>query len=152
MPANNPANRRHGGVGLFYINSLHIIVRNYLSFDESTVIELKFGRKKIFFTVLYRSPANDHNSPVFQAFLSNFRNLYTKIKAENPFTDTTAVGMEVEHPLSSLVLSQVISEPTNFEPNKNPSCIVLIITDQPNHIFDCGIRSSLDHFCHHEIV
>ena len=75
VPTNNPANKRHGGVGLFYRNSLPIIVRNDLSFDESIVIELKFGRKKIFFTVLYRSPANDHNSRVFQAFLSNFRNL-----------------------------------------------------------------------------
>ena len=98
---------------------------------------------------MYQSPANDHNSSVFQAFLSNCRNLYTKIKAENPFTtfftgdfnvdsqvwwpdgDTTAVGMEIEHLLSLLGLSQVISEPTNFEPNKNPSCIDLVITDQP---------------------
>ena len=53
VPANNPANTRHGGD---------------LSFDESIVVELKFGRKKIFFTVLYRSPAFDHNSPNFQSF------------------------------------------------------------------------------------
>ena len=48
VPANNPANVRHGGVGLFYKNSLPVIVRNDLSFDESIVIEIKFGRKKIF--------------------------------------------------------------------------------------------------------
>ena len=84
VPANNPANKRHGGEGLFYRNSLPVIVRNDLSFDESVVIDLKFRRKKIFFTVLFRSPANDHNSPGFQAFLTNFRNLYTKIKAKNP--------------------------------------------------------------------
>ena len=46
LPANNPANTRHGGVGLFYKNSLPVIVRNDLSFDESIVVELKFGRKK----------------------------------------------------------------------------------------------------------
>ena len=40
-----------------------------------------------------------------------------------PDGDTTIVGMEIEHLLSSLGLSQVISEPTNLEPNKNPSCI-----------------------------
>ena len=57
-----------------------------------------------------------------------------------------------EHLLSSLGLSQVISEPTNFEPNKNLSCIDLVITDQPNLILDCGTRSSLDPFCHHDIV
>ena len=119
VPANNPANKRHGGVGLFYKNSLPVVVRNDLSFDESIVVELKFGRKKIFFTVLYRSPAFDHNSPNFQVFLSNFRNLHAKIKAENPFTtfftgdinahsqlwwsdgDTTPGGTEIEHLLTS---------------------------------------------------
>ena len=53
FPANNPANVRHGGVGLLFKNSLPVIVRNDLSFDESIVIELKFGRKKIFVIVLY---------------------------------------------------------------------------------------------------
>ena len=106
-----------------------------MSFDESIVVEVKFGRKKIFFTVLYRSPATDHNSPNVQAFLTDFGNLYAKIKAENPFAtfftgdfnahsqywwpdgDTTPEGTEIEH-LSSLGLSQVICEPTNFKPNK----------------------------------
>ena len=69
-----------------------------------------------------------------------------------PDGDTTAVGMEIEQLLSSLGLSRVISEPINFEPNKNASCIDVVITDQPNLILDCGTRSSLDPFCHHEIV
>ena len=81
---------------------------------------------------MYRSPANDHKSPNFQAFLSDFRNLYAKIKAENPFAisftgdfntnsqywwpdgDATSECSEFEHLLSSLGLSQVVSEPTNF--------------------------------------
>ena len=123
-----------------------------------------------FFTVLYRSAAFDHNSANFQAFLLNFSNLYAKIKAENPFAafftgdfnahskywwtdgDTTPKGSEIEHLLSSLVLSQVISEPTNFEPNKNPSCIDLVITDQPNLILDSGTRVSLDPYGHHQII
>ena len=46
VSANNPANTRHGGVGLFYKNSLPVIVRNDLSFDESIALELNFGRKK----------------------------------------------------------------------------------------------------------
>ena len=71
LPANNPANTRHGGVGLFYKNSFTGIVKNDLTFNESIVVELKFGRKKVFFTVLYRSSAFYHNS----------RNLYAKIKA-----------------------------------------------------------------------
>ena len=54
---NNPTNTRHGGVGLFYKNSLPVKIRNDLSFDESIVVELNFSRKMFFFTVLYRSPA-----------------------------------------------------------------------------------------------
>ena len=48
VPANNPANTRHVGVGLFYKNSLLVVVRNYLSFDEFIVVELKFRKKKYF--------------------------------------------------------------------------------------------------------
>ena len=162
MPVNNLTNTRRGGVGLFSRNSLPLIIRNDLSFGESIVVEVKFGRKKIFFTVLYRSPAIDHNSPNFQAFLSDFTNLYSNIKAENPFAtfftgdfnahsqywwsggNTTPEGSEIEHLLSNLGLSQVICEPTNFEPNKKPSCIDLVITDQPNLILDSGTRASLD--------
>ena len=62
VPANNPANSRNGGVGLVYKNSLPAIVRNDLSFDESIVVELKFGRKKIFVTVLYRTHSFNHTS------------------------------------------------------------------------------------------
>ena len=51
---NNPSGNKHGGVGLFYKNCLPVIVREDLSYEESLVIELKFGRKKIFFTVIYR--------------------------------------------------------------------------------------------------
>ena len=56
-----------------------------MSFGDSIVVEVRFVRKMILFTVLYRSPATDNNSPKFQAFLTDFRNLYAKIKAENPF-------------------------------------------------------------------
>ena len=107
VPVNNPANTKRGGVGLFYKNSLPIVVRNDLPFDESIVVELKFGRKKI---------------------------------------------LEIENLITSLGLSQIISEPTNFEPNKNPSCIDIIITDQSNLVLDCGTRASLDSYCHHQII
>ena len=133
VPVNNPANTRHGGVGLFL--NTPIIIRNDLSFDESIVVELKFGRKKILFTVLYRSPAFNHNFPEFHIFLNDFKNLYLKIQAENPFVtfftgdfnahsqlwwtdgDTTPEGMEMDYLLSSLGLAQIITEPTSFESN-----------------------------------
>ena len=82
--------------------------------------------------------------------MSNFENLYLNIKAENPFAtfftgdfnahsqfwwpngDTTPEGVIIDELFTYLGLSLVISEPTNFEPHKNPSCIDLIVTDQPN--------------------
>ena len=49
LPANNPTNTRRGRVGLFYRNSPPVVVGNDLSFDESIVVELKFGRKRMFY-------------------------------------------------------------------------------------------------------
>ena len=170
IPANHPDNVSHGGVGLFLKNSLPAKHREDLSFEQSIVIELKFGRKKIFFTVLYRSPSHKRGSPEFETFMRNFRNLYTIIEAENhyasfftgdfnghsefwwPEGDTNAEGREIEDLFASLNLSQIISEPTNFQPGKRPSCIDLIVTDQPNLVLESGTRSSLDLTCHHEIV
>ena len=80
ISSDKPDNTRHGGVGPFYKNYLPLKVREDLSFAESIVIELNFGRKKIFFTVLYRSPSFNHTTVEFKNFISNFRNLYTKIK------------------------------------------------------------------------
>ena len=108
--------------------------------------------------------------PISKFFLSDFTNLYSKIKTENPFAtfftgdfnahsqywwpggNTTPEGSEIKHLLSNLGLSQVICEPTNFEPNKKPSCIDLVITDQPNLILDSGTRALLDPYCHHQII
>ena len=170
ISSNRPDNSRHGGVGLFYKNSLPLKVRNDLSFAESIVVELKFGRKKIFFTVLYRSPSFNHTTAEFANFILNFRDLYRKIKQENPYMTfftgdfngqsqvwypggaTTPEGVEIDDLISNLGLHQVINEPTNFEPNKNSTCIDLIITDQPNLILDSGTLPSPDPLCHHQII
>ena len=97
----------------------------------------------------------------------NFQNLHTKIKSEKPYAsfftgdfnahsqmwwpegDTNPEGHEIEDLFSSLNLSQIITEPTNFTPHKRPSCINLIATDQPNLILDSGTLPSLDSVCHH---
>ena len=92
VQADHPNNSRHGGVGLFFENSLPVIVRNDLSVDESVVIELKFGRKNIFFSALYRSPFSKHNTPRFRAFLANFKRLHSNIQAENPFATNLFYG------------------------------------------------------------
>ena len=66
--------------------------------------------------------------------------------------EVTPEGTEIENILTSLGLYQLISEPTNYEPHKNPSCIDLVITDQPNLVLDSGTRDSLDSYCHHQII
>ena len=48
-----------------------------------------------------------------------------------PAGDTNAKGIEIDEFMSCLGLTQLPSEPTNFELHKNPSCIDLIFTDQP---------------------
>ncbi len=170
IPANHPDNVAHGGVGILHKNSLPVKVRSDLSFDESIVLELKFRRKTIFFTVLYRSPSFKHNSPQFHNFISNFKNLHSSISSEKPYAmfftgdfnghsqlwwpdgDTNAEGREIEELFTDLNLTQIISEPTNYTPNSRPSCIDLIVTDQPNLILNSGTRPSLDPVCHHQII
>ena len=66
--------------------------------------------------------------------------------------DTNPEGNEIEELFSLSGLIQIISEPTNFTPNKNPTCIDLIATDQPNLVIDSGTRASLNPFCHHDIT
>ena len=164
---NKPGNTRHGGVGFFHKNSLEVIVSNDLSFDESIVVELKFGRKKIFFTVLCRSPSFKY-LPNFVPSCQILKNYIQKFKLKillelfllviskhtHSFGGLMEIQllMEIKNLLISLGRSQIISEPTHFEPSKNPSCIDLIITDQPNLILDSGTQASLDSFCHHQII
>ena len=57
--------RKKGGVGIFYKDTLPIKIRSDLSFDECIVAELHFGRKEIFFNVLYRNPIHKASSPEF---------------------------------------------------------------------------------------
>ena len=79
---NHPDGERNGGVGIFYKETLPLRIRQDLSFDECIVSELIFGRKTIFFIVLYRNPHSKAQSTEFNSFLANLENLYLKIKNE----------------------------------------------------------------------
>ena len=72
------------GSAFFYKDTLPIKIRSDLSIDECIVAELRFGRKKIFFTVLYRNPMHKANSPDFHNFVANFTELHAKISSEKP--------------------------------------------------------------------
>ena len=167
---NHPSGEKKGGVGIFYKDTLPLKIRSDLSFDECIVAELRFGRKKIFFTVLYRNPMHKVNSPDFHNFVANFTELHAKILSEKPYFiiftgdfnahsvqwwpdgDSNNEGTQFDILFSELGLTQMISEPTHFREHCHPSCIDLIICDQPNLVIDSGIRSSLDNTCKHQIT
>ena len=46
----------------------------------------------------------------------------------------------------------VLIIPTHFRENCQPTCIDLIVTDQPNLVLDSGVRPSLDPMCRHQIT
>ena len=170
-PLNHPSGGRHGGVGIFYKESLPLRIRDDLCFDECLVSEIKFGRKKIFFTVFYRNPAYKASSIEFQSFKSNFETLNHKISLENPYVsfftgdinahskawfsegDSNAEGVDLHQFFSDLNLEQLITEPTHFfNTASQPSCIDIILTDQPNLVLNCGVRPSLDPLVHHQMT
>ena len=171
VPGNNPDGSLNGGVGIFHKDTLPLRIRYDLSFSECLVAELNFGKKKIFFSVMYRNPADKANSLNFSIFLDNFKNLYENIKKENLFTcfftgdfnghtqswypdgDTNQGGVVLDDLFNDLNLNQLISEPTHFfRDDCLPSCIDLIVTDQPNLVVNSGVRPSLDPTVKHEIV
>ena len=168
--SDHPSGDRKGGVGIFYKESLPLRIRSDLSFEECIVTELNFGRKKIFFTVLYRNPINRVGFPEFENFVHNFETLYQNILIEKPYTmlftgdfnahslnwwsqgDNTPEGIQLDDVFSNLHLTQLICEPTHFREHCIPSCIDLIISDQPNLVLNSGVRPSLDPNCKHQIT
>ena len=168
--SDHPSGDKKGGVGIFYKESLPLKIRNDLSFDECIVVELIFGNKKLFFTVLYRNPIYKTDSPEFANFVKNFEQLYMNILNEKPYTmlfagdfnahsinwwpegDNTSEGIQLDNIFSDLNLTQIISEPTHFREHCSPSCIDLILSDQPNIVLESGVRPSLDPTCKHQIT
>ena len=61
--------------------------------------------------------------------------------------------MKLEQMFSNLNLHQLLSEPTHFfRDDCAPSCIDLMVTDQPNIVLNCGVRPSLDNTVKHQIT
>lgn len=67
--------------------------------------------------------------------------------------DTNAEGAKLDELFSSLNLHQLISEPTHFfRDDCLPSCIDVVLTDQPNLVLNSGVRPSLDPTVKHQMV
>ena len=106
-------------------------------------------------------------SPEFLNFIDNFTDLHSRISSEKPYLlifpgdfnahslhngDSNNEGTQLNLLFSELGLTQLISEPIHFRENCQPSCIDLIICDEPNLVNDSGVRSSLDQTCKHQIT
>ena len=78
---NHTSGEKKGGVGIFYKDSLPIIIRGDLSFDECIVAELRFGRKIIFL----QYPMHKAGSPEFLNFIDTFTDLHSRISSEKPY-------------------------------------------------------------------
>ena len=167
--SDHPSNTKRGGVCIYYKEHLPFVRRNDITvLDECLVGEIKIQNSKCFITCVYRSP--NQTADDLDIFLSGFEQTCSSIALESPLCSfitgdlnakctnwwkegtNNLCGMELHNMTTLLGFSQLINMPTNFEPNKTPSCIDLIFTSQPNLVFESGIHPTLYNKCHHQII
>ena len=165
----NPNDLKRGGICIYFKEHLPLTRRTDVSpLNESIICEITINNSKCFITCLYRSPSQ--SSEEFNNFCSDLETTLTNISLESPlcsfiFGDFNAkctkwwsdgidntCGLELDTLTTLLGYSQLIHEPTNFEPNKTPSCIDLIFASQPNLVSESGVQPSLYNTCHHQII
>ena len=167
--SDHPSNTKRGGVCVYYKENLPFVRRNDITFlDECIVGEIRVKNSKCFVTCVYRSP--NQTSDETTNFITGFEQTCSSIALESPICsfvigDLNAkctnwwaegidnlCGLELHKVSTLLGYTQIINEPTNFEPNKLPSCIDLIFTSQPNVVIEAGTHSSLLNTCHHQLI
>ena len=164
----NINNIRRGGVRIYYREGLSIRRRNDLELlSEIVCAEVSVARKKILFSVLYRSPSQ--SAEEFDEFISKLQTVVDKVRREDPYSfvltgdfncrsaqwwpldDELPEGTALDDLIESNNLYQLIEEPTNTR-GDCMTCFDLIITDQPNIFMDYGVHPSLNQHCQHQIV
>jgi hypothetical protein len=134
------------------------------------VAEIKLSNnKKVFFTVLYRSPSQ--SSAELKEFIKNLEKNMIAINNENPSLviltgdfnarSTLLWGDETtENEAGKLIadfsnvnlLEQLIDEPTHLPRDDIATCIDLIFTSDRYAFIDSGVIPSEDPFCKHQII
>ena len=167
--SDHPFNTKRGGVCIYHKKHIAFLQRSDITFlNECIVGEIKINTKKCFITCLYRSPSQSTDE--MHTFLNGFEQICNSIALESPYcsfilgdlnekntnwwpggTNNTC-GIELYNLNNLLGYTQIINEPTNFEPNKLPSCIDHIYTSQPNLVYEIGVHPSLYSTCHHQIA
>ena len=64
----------------------------------------------------------------------------------------TNEGTQLNILFCELGLTQLITKPIHLRDHCQPTCIDLIVYDQPNLVIDSGVNSSLDQTCKHQIT
>ena len=168
MRADHQSNTKGGGVCIYYKDHLPIIKRNDLcQLHECLVTELRIGKKKCFFTCLYRSPSQ--TSEEFEDFCTDLNLFLSNINDLNPACSVITgdfnarspqwwaldkennEGREISFLTSSAGYSQLIDQPTHIT-KESSSCIDLIFTSNPSFISASGVELSLYEKCHHNLI
>ena len=164
-----PGNMKRGGVCMYYKEDLPLMRRDDISpLDQCLVAEIKVKQSKCFVSCIYRSPSL--TAVETSQFCQDLETTCSNIALENPVCSfilgdfnakctnwwsngtNNSCGLLLNNLMPTYNYSQVINEPTNFEGQKNPSCIDLIFSNQPNLILESGVHPSLTSYCHHQII
>ena len=133
---------------------------------ECLVTELRIGKKKCFFTCLYRSPTQTSNefeiSTDVNLFLSNINDLNPAcsvitgdFNARLPqwwaLDKEYNEGREISFVTSSAGYSQLNDQPTHITKEFFP-CRNLVFTSSPSFISASGVELSLYEKCHRNLI
>ena len=168
MRCDHPSDSRKGGVCVYYKNYLPLIERPDITcLNECSVCELRFGNKKCFITLLYRSPSQTPDE--FSVFKRDLEETIININNNSPFISlligdfnarnsnwwandiNNACGLDIDTITSHNGLYQMIDKPTHILPG-SASCIDLLFTNEPGLITNSGVHPSLFPRCHHQII
>lgn len=166
--SDHPADTKRGGVCIFYKSCLSLVHKPELSnLNECIVCEIHSGIKRVFLTLIYRSPSQtldefnlfkqkldmtlssiNNYSPYLSLLLGDL-NARNTTWWEDDITNTYGTDM---YDLASLNgLHQLIDEPTHILPNSS-SCIDLIFSSTTSSIIESGVLPSLHPRCHHQLT
>ena len=132
---------------------------------------MRIGKKKCFFTCLYRYPSQTSDefeasraSDEFEDFCTDFNLFLSNVNDLNPACSVNArsskwwaldkennEGREISFLTFSAGYSQLIDQPTHIT-KEFYSCIDLISPSNPNFISAPGVELSLYEKCHHYLI
>ena len=150
---------------MYFKEYLPILRRDDLcNLSECLVTEIRMGKKKCFFTRLYKSPSQ--SSDELNTFCSNFSLFLSYINDLNlvpsivigDFNARTSKwcssdketfeGRAIHSLMTSAGYTQLIDQPSHVI-NNSSSCIDLVVASNPNVVCNSGVGLSLFHKCHH---